>query len=293
VVFLKYIKRWRIPKYYKKLQDINIAPIFILGTSRSGTSMIASIIAQHPDVEGIFSSKNIDNFSFKNDHIKAYCTSHHIWGSIFKYYKLITDSDEGILWGHPKHISKHYRDKPKNKKELLLLANSLEYYRLTKKIPLINSHFNMLKIGLIKQMFPKAKFILIIRNYEDHFKSWHDKFEKVALLKNAPSASNPQDYPKIGLYWATLNSCAIYDLKKYSEGSFFIIDYASLFEDDDSVIGNLNRKIPTIGLSTFQFNLDHINKDLVFNKGKNIQSVSNHYFDFIEEIFTFEKKETQ
>ena len=144
---------------YKK--NVDLKPIFILGTSRSGTSMIASVIAQHSDVEGIFSSEDNDKLSFNKGHIQAYCGSHHIWGFHFGNNIHTRDYNEGILWGHPKHISKHYRDKINNKIEPKILSNSIQYYRKTNKIPLINSHFNMLRIGLIKSVFPNAKFVLI------------------------------------------------------------------------------------------------------------------------------------
>lgn len=295
-LLLRLVKNQRIPKYYKKLEDINISPIFILGAARSGTSMITSVIAQHPDVEGIFpvesdsTINNMINVSTKHGHIKPYCNSHHVWNDIFDNSLHVMGTNEGILYGHPKHISKHYRDKSKNEKESLRLANSIEYFRRTNKIPLINSHFNMLRIGLIKQVFPKAKFILIIRDFKDHFKGWRDKVKK--KYPNILPIHVVKDYPKIGLYWTTLNSCTIYDLNKYSEGDYCIIDYASLFEDNESVKEMLNRKINNIGLCNFQFNVDYIDRNLVHDKGKHIHSISN-YFDYVNEIFTFEKKEIQ
>ena len=44
----------RIPVKYRETEDIDLTPIFIVGTNRSGTSMVTSLLSQHPDLEGIF-----------------------------------------------------------------------------------------------------------------------------------------------------------------------------------------------------------------------------------------------
>ena len=65
-------------------------------------------------------------------------------------------------------ISNYYRDKPKDEKEALFLANSIRSYMKTEKPPLLNSHFNMFKVGLLTKVFPNSKFILIIRDFQDY-----------------------------------------------------------------------------------------------------------------------------
>ena len=75
---------------------------------------------------------------------------------------------EGVLCGHPKHISRYYRDKPVNDREALILANSLKRQTKTNKIPLLNSHPKIFKVGLITKIFPSAKFIFIIRDFQDY-----------------------------------------------------------------------------------------------------------------------------
>jgi hypothetical protein len=252
---LKYLKsHLLIPKYYKDVNSVETEPIFILGGNRSGTSIITSIISSHPNIEGIFNDNKVPVLS-KNKHVMAYCTSHHIWDFLIYFNKNWAQNNEGVLWGHPKNISKYYRDKPKNKRESLLMANSIEYFRKTNKQPLINSHFNMFRIGLIKKVFPKAKFVLIIKNYEELIKSCYDKWPKQGIKI---------EYPKIGLHWYNSNLSCIYDLKKYSPKDHCIIDYSLLFGDLSQTRNYLNKEMSKIGLNKFEYNLDLINQKYRF-----------------------------
>ena len=47
------VKKYFIPKYFKQISEIDIAPIFIVGTNRSGGSLLSSLIGQHPEIENI------------------------------------------------------------------------------------------------------------------------------------------------------------------------------------------------------------------------------------------------
>ena len=270
------------PKYFKRIEHIDLAPLFILGSNRSGTSLITSILAQHPKLEGIFplSQKSFPS-SEEYGHVVAYCTSHHVWNFITNLNNDWAEKDEGILWGHPKHISRFYRDRPKNDKETLLLANALKFYCRSDRTPLVNSHFNMFRIGLITKIFPNSKFILIIRDYKDHMRSCIHKWSKQSFNI---------EYPKIGLHWLTLNSCCIYDLKKYAEGNFIIVDYFSLFNDQKKVNHTLNVKLEKIGLEKFHFNLDIVSAKHRYLGKKHITNLKyEDFFQGIDSLLSFEK----
>jgi len=282
---INYIKALlKIPKYYKKIDNIDISPIFILGGNRSGTSLISSIISQNPEVEGIFQDNNVPLFS-TNKHVLSYCSSHHIWDFLLKIKSNWAYKNEGVLWGHPKNISKYYKDKPKNNRESLLLINALQHYRTTDRIPLINSHFNMFRIGLIKKIFPNAKFVLIIKNYDEIIKSCYHKWSEQNIKI---------DYPKIGLHWYTLNSCCIYDLIKYASCDYCIIDFNQLFNNQEKTINLLNNNLYNIGLHKFDYNLKIISK-----KNRFLDSKDNYKFQFeklfgwIENIIMYENKITK
>ena len=191
------------------------------------------------------------------------------------------EKDEGVLWGHPKHISRFYRDKPQNVKESLLLANALKFYCRTDNTPLVNSHFNMFRIGLITKIFPNAKFILIIRDYKDHLRSCTHKWAKQNINI---------EFPKIGLHWLTLNSCCIYDLKKYAEQNFIVLDYSSLFHDHKTVNNMLKDKLEKIGLGQFDFDLNIIStKHRYLGKEHITHTLYKDFFGCIDPLLSFER----
>ena len=273
------------PVHFEKVEDINMSPIFILGSNRSGTSLITAIIAQHPNVEGIFTnSEKISPKSKENNHILAYCTSHHVWNFLDEISDNTFWEDEGVLWGHPKHISKYYRDSTKSEKESLLLGNALQFYRNTNRIPLINSHFNMFRIGLITKIFPNAKFILIIKDYKDYIRSCSHKWSKQNINI---------EFPKIGLHWLMLNSCCIYDLKKYASEKYYLLDYSLLLQDSKIVNDMLNENLEIIGLEKYDYDLSIVStKDRYLGDEHITHLEYEDFFGRIDPLLSFERKLT-
>jgi len=272
------------PNYFKNVDEINLSPIFIIGGNRSGTSLISSLISQHHQVEGIFENSEFPKLSKYGKHVLAYCTSHHVWNFLVKMKSNWTHQDEGVLWGHPKNISKYYIDKPRNAKQSLILANAIQFFRKTEKTPLLNSHYNMFRVGMIKKIFPNAKFILIIKDYNEIITSCYDKWEKQKINI---------EYPKIGLHWFTTNSCCLYDLKKYASADYCVIEFAELFNKEEKTIKMLNNKLENIGLDKFSYDLDIIKPEHRFIESKNSKQFNfEKYFGWIENIIDDESKIT-
>ena len=138
----------------------------------------------------------------------------------------------------------------------------------------------MFKIGLITKIIPNPKFVLIIRDYQDHIRSCSHKWTKQKI---------DIEFPKIGLHWLTLNSTCIYDLKKYAPDNFNIPDYSSLFHDHETVNSMLNEKLKLLGLEKFDYNLD-----IISTKHRYLEEHSTHlqYDDFfggIDSLLSFER----
>ena len=276
-------KHQEFPKYFKRVEDVNISPIFILGSNRSGTSLISTIVAQHPQMEGIF-SKPLPVIKKENEHVLSYCSSHHVWDFLDEISNDTFWVDEGVLWGHPKHISKYYRDRPKSEEEALLLVNALQFFRKTNRIPLINSHFNMFRIGLITKIFPNAKFILIIKDYKDYIRSCSHKWSKQNINI---------EFPKIGLHWLMLNSCCIYDLKKYASGKYYLLDYSLILHDSEIVNDMLNEELETIGLEKFDYDLSIVSTKNRYLGDEHITHLQyEDFFGCIDSLLSFERELT-
>ena len=143
----------------------------------------------------------------------------------------------------------------------------------------MNSHFNMFKIGLLTKIFPKSKFLLIIRDYQDYIRSCSHSWTKVNI-----------EFPKIGLHWLTLNTCCIYDLKKYAPNNSIILDYSSLFDDHENLNKMLNKKLETIDMAKFEFNLDIVsNKHRYLGDGHITHLQFDDFFGGIDPLISFER----
>ncbi len=262
-LFKKLYYSWiksRIPIKYREPEDIDLTPIFIIGTNRSGTSIVTSLFSQHQDLEGIFSGHLEPTFNDTTIHSIGYCESEHIWPwlrdsslDFFNVHKL----PDAVLWGHPKYISKAYRDNPYNRKETLAMANAISQYRNTAKHPLIKDQFNLFRIGLIKKAIPLAKFVLVIRDYNDYFQSCKHKWF---------TANGIYEHRSIAAHWISANTVGYGDLQEYALNDHVIINYNELLDDRAKAQGLMNNACNKLGLADFNFNMDLIDNQFRYHK---------------------------
>ena len=280
--FYRLFGKNRIPRHFRNLNEVDFSPVFLIGGNRTGTSMTAAILSQHPELEGLFDlPEGIVTRKEKTNHTSGYCSSAHIWKSLNKESgDWNPNRNEGVLWGHPKHISRFYKDRPQSGKQALSLANEIQFHRKTGKIPLIKNHFNLFRIGLITKIFPDARFVLTVRNYKDYIPSSYHKWCRYG---------RDLEIPKIGLHWLVLHTTCLYDLQKYARNRFCIIDYADLFKEPESVNNMLKEKLIEIRLKPHVFDLGIINMENRFNGNDYIHPFENdNYFRIIDELLSFE-----
>ena len=127
-------------KEIKKLEDMDITPIFIIGMPRSGTTLVEQILSSHPDVYGG------DELNFLPNIIKEFFTSNNNKIYFDKFKKIDKIESEKI---GSKYI--------KNLKNL-----SVNSKKITDKLPI-----NFKWIGLIKLILPNSKIIHCNRNSKD------------------------------------------------------------------------------------------------------------------------------
>ena len=190
-----------------------LAPIFVIGTNRGGTSLCSYIISMHPQVEGIFSGEEGPRIHV-DGHVSGYGESGHIWQSLNNPDHDIAEG-EGFLFGLPSSVSKVYVRSASHALKVQLISELMSA-RATNNIPLIKLNHNLFRVPLIKELFPKARFVLITRGYRSYITSGKDKWG-ADREKGVISADSYIDYPHIGLHWLLANSIAFYDLKKYAK----------------------------------------------------------------------------
>lgn len=249
-LFMNLYHSWiklNIPAKYKKLENIDLAPIFVIGTNRSGTAIVTSLLSQHSELDGIFLGNLEPTYNNSTNHTIGYCESEHIWPwlrDISLPFHSAGKIPDVVLWGHPKYISKVYRDKPKNKKEVLAMANAISQYRNTDKYPLIKDQFNLFRIGLIKKAIPLAKFVLVIRNYDDYIQSCIHKWF---------ASNNLKEHRSIASHWITSNIVAYNDLHEYADDDYAIINYNRLLYGQQEASELMDGVCEKLGLKNYKF----------------------------------------
>ena len=278
--YLYKIRNFLLPFYYaakKNYYNKNLQPIFLISANRSGSSIITSILRQHPDLRSV-SSHGSNKIIMNNKHTVGF-SEDYIWNFLddptSDHFRR---KNEGFLWSHPKYISTFY-------KEDFFLKKAL-YYEIYKeyseKIPFVSRNFFSLRIKLIKNIFPKAKIIFNIRSYKDYIKSNYDKYK------------NDKDYakifenklPDIGLHWYMLNSTIYYQLKKYFTDQFYLFNHEKLYDKNFDNQEELQKVTDFLSLQRFNFSFKDVDKKYKFS-----QEIDFNYnlLNDIKNISEFEK----
>ena len=229
---------------YKHLRD-ELSPIFVIGANRSGTSVITSILAQHPDLEGIFNGAERSRYD-DIGHSIGFCESMHVWYYMMPDPELRRPQGHLPFWGLPIYIGKAYHDRASGDKERRRLAWDLNKHRRTDKIPLLKDQFNTLRIGLIADVFPKARFVLCCRSWED--------FSSRSIHKWCNDGSGTaMDRPLAGLHWNMVNMVARYDLEIYSPNQYTIVWLDTLHSGPEKAIEAFAGIVSGLSLKPFEF----------------------------------------
>jgi hypothetical protein len=119
--------------------------------------------------------------------------------------------------------------------------------------PLIKDQFNTLRVGLIADVFPLARFILVSRGWPDFIErgthKWRHDGTNTIL---GPSC------PRAGLHWQILNIIARYDLEAFAPGRYGEIWLDSLHESPESAARSLAEARDAVSLSPFEFDLTEL-----------------------------------
>jgi len=133
---------------------------------------------------------------------------------------------------------------------------------------------------MLKDIYPNAKIIFNIRDYNEYIKSCHHKWTNTPGLDFST--------PIIGLHWYNLNSTIMYDLNKYYPNQFTMVYHNELYrKSSDEVQKMLNNVLKFCNLNEFNFDLGLINR-----KHKYLQKEEGevpYNFNLITDLVNFEK----
>jgi len=227
----------------------DLAPIFVVGSNRSGASLCTVMLSKHPRIEGIFEGEQTDHLMGQDGHSSNRVGANHLWGILSNPDHDLSQG-ENILWGLPSFISKIYVESVSNTDRKMLI-NQLLSLRKTGHVPLIMDSLNILRIPLIKQLFPNAKFVLVTRDHRSYIESCSDKWTKDREI-GVFSPTSYIDHPHIGLHWLLINATGLYDLRKYAEGDYIHIKLENLHGDESTRIEAINRVFNFLNLEPME-----------------------------------------
>ena len=232
--------------------DADLAPVFVIGANRSGTSLVAKLLSQSPEFEGLFSNSRAAEIG-ESGHVDGYSESAFIW-------KELNDQAFGRLsrpglFGSPHSVSAVYREGTKSTAEEKMLRKAVLAARRTDRIPLIKDNANTLRIGLITRIFPKARFVLVLRDPGDYLRSNRHKF--------AAQLSVERRSPEVGLHWLLMNTVALYDLERFAPERYVVVSLSDMFASDANSV--LEQVFVKLGEKPFLPDMSEVDERLRFN----------------------------
>lgn len=238
-------------------------PIFMVSTNRSGSSLLSSLIRQHPDIKSLDDDLITDEIKFDGDHTFGF-SEDFIWQGLENFssdhYNYI---GEGFLWGHPKYLKDFYKEDYNFKNAL---KNEIYKSNSSQKRLFIKHSFFSLRLKLIKKIFPNASVIFNIRSYKDFITSNIDKLKK-SIYKDAFKDNKPD----LGLHWLIINTICYYHLEKYFPGKYFIVNHEKFYDKQIDNQKFMDEITNFLNLPKFNFNFKNVDTKYKFDKNINFE----------------------
>ena len=238
----------------------------------------------HQEIEGIFDGGPQAPSMAPDGHSMGYGEAGHIWRSLTPS-NYDHGKGESALWGLPGYVSKFYTSSVSQRLRRQLI-NEVMDARRTNLIPLIKLNHNVFRIPLIKDLFPKARFVYISRDHKSYIESNKHKWAR-DIETGQSSPDSYVDYPHIGLHWLLINTITLYDLRKYAEGDYFHIQLQELQGEKQARVQVLDRMFTFLGLEPIEIDDGVFDSSFVYRQSEDesdIQSVS----AMVDELIDFE-----
>jgi len=260
-----------------------LSPVFVIGGNRSGTSVVTSILAQHPQLEGLFSG-SIEPTYNPSGHSIGFCESMHVWHSLIPSDRDRRRNNQLPFWALPQYVSQTYRHRARSDKERFNLAWSVQRLRRSSRHPLIKDQFNMLRVGLIKDVFPRAKLVLVSRSWLNFTERSIHKWVHDGLGTNLN-----EDDPCVGFQWHLVNLIARYNLEAHAPKQYTEVWLDWLHRGPKSAQESFQKLVMGLSLTPFEFDLGILKSYWVGDEDSRPDSDSKE-FDIVKQIVEFERK---
>ena len=243
--------RWQ--RGYVPLSEMQaLSPVFIIGGNRSGTSIVSSILAQNTGLEGLFGRGTASEYNAAG-HSLGFCESMHLWFHLFPDDRARGRNAHYPFWALPQYIGDSYRWFARSDRERRRLAWDIERHRRTDRHPLIKDQYNTLRVGLIVDVLPKSRFLLVTRSRQDFVQRGSHKW---ATDRSGTDLSQPL----ASYHWHMVNLVARYDLEIYAPGQYTTVWLDALHDGPTEAREQFARVTSALSLPPHEYDFAKIAK---------------------------------
>ena len=126
-------------------------------------------------------------------------------------------------------------------------------HRKSDKTPLLKNNLNILRIGLINDVYPRARFVLVCRSVNDFISSSIHKWE-------TDGSGTLFKQPLAAYHWHIVNLVARYELEIYAPGRYTIIWLDRINSGNEGAKDEFNKLCNDLSIKTYDFDFSELNK---------------------------------
>lgn len=290
---------------FLKINELDPTPIFIIGVPRSGTTIITQWFVYYINTDFSYFSRVGDLFpsaSLSTNWVgyKLFGKDINInkqsqYGQIKGYMAL---SEGNRVWHrYLKSESDHVETDLSNEKMCKFLTKAVKKhcYFFNSQLFINKSPHNSLRINYLKSIFPKSKFVVVLRDGRDvtksllkarkHFNDRTDKWWSVKP-KNWKDLESFSPHISCGKQWEAITREMLSQIKEISSDSKIIIKYEDFIKKPFDEIKKCYKKF-NIPFKTYEDQFNNIKKStsyIDYFKSNEIDEINNSISETLNQL---------
>ena len=181
------------------------------------------------------------------------------------------------LWAHPINISYFYKDRYQDNIDISRLISAVKKAESLGKRAIIKDQVNTLRIKMLVDIFPKAKFIYLRRDLKSFVSSNANKWYG--------SNVTTDELNKIIIHWTLTNFVSAMELAQLGSNRFIEIDYKDITNADnlDLVRKNVISILDFLDLQQFDLDYSILSNSQKFKQKKDdlvLEAINKAYSQF-------------